>query len=132
MRKIMLVVVTSIAVSFAAHAQDKFPHSKGDMPFSAEAVKRPIDHDCPPEGTGKGDPQQAQNAAKNNFSATGTPVSIRITDFDRLERSAIIARNCAAKHKQNCHRVEIDSEGLPTNREQLKDIATTEAGDTVG
>ena len=132
MRNIILLVLASVAVSLAAQAQDKFRPGKEDMPFNAAAVKRPIDHDCAPEGTGKGDAQQSQNAAKNNFSATGTPVPIRITDFDRLERAAIIARNCAAKHKHNCHKLEIDSSGLPTDREQLKDIATTEGGDKVG
>src|ERR1051325_6514305 len=132
MRNIILLVVASVAASLAAQAQDMFPHSTEDMPFNAAAVKRPIDPDCAPEGTGKGDAQQAQNTAKNNFGATGTPVPIRITDFDRLEKAAIIARNCAAKKKNNCRRLEIDSAGLPTDREQLKDIATTEAGDAVG
>jgi hypothetical protein len=127
-----LFLIAAISFASMALAEDKFLYKKSDMPFNATAVKRPIDEDCRAEGTGKGGAQEQQNAAKNRFDATGDPVTIKVTDFDRLERAAIVARNCAAKHKHGCHAVAIDQGGLPTDRSQLKDIATTAAGDSVG
>lgn len=124
------------AVTVLAQAPNKFPFKKQDMPFNAAAVERPIDRDCGTEGSAKSNnaterARQAQNRAKNQFDATGTPVPILITDFDRLEKATVRARKCAANNMDNCHRVDLTGE-LPSDRAQLKDLATTKAGAPVG
>jgi hypothetical protein len=130
--RVLSLVTFCLAVTALAQTPKKFPYKEADMRFNAPPVERPIDRDCGAEGTGKGDYQQAQNRAKNNFGAQGTPVPVLITDFDRLEKATLRARNCWAKKQTNCRKLEMDSSGLPVDREELKDIAKSAAGDSVG
>lgn len=126
------------AVTTLAQAPKKFPFEKKDMPFKQIAVEHPIDRDCAAEGTAKTNTaaeraRQAQNRAKNRFDAQGAPVPILIADFDRLEKATVRARNCWAKKQTGCRKLELEtSSGMPANREQLHDIATTAAGAKVG
>jgi hypothetical protein len=129
-------VMLCVAVAALAQAPNKFPFKKQDMPFNAPAVERPIDRDCGAEGSAKSTnaterARQAQNRAKNQFGAQATPVPVRVTDFDRLEKATVRARKCAANNLSNCHRVDLTG-GMPSDRGQLKDIATTAAGAKVG
>jgi hypothetical protein len=131
-----LFVTLCIAVTALAQPPNKFPFKIQDMPFNAPAVERPIDRDCAAEGSAKNTTptekaRRAQNRAKNGFGAGGTPVPILITDFDRLEKATLRARVCAANNWSNCRRVNLTG-GMPSDRGQLKDIATTAAGAKVG
>jgi hypothetical protein len=130
--KLGFLILCYLALAVPTLAQKKFPYDKEAMPFNAPAVKRDIDEDCSDEGTGKGDAQRAQNRAKNNFAAKGKPVPILITDIDRLEKATIAARNCFAKHGTKCKQLAIDPDGLPIDRKQLRDIATTGNGVSLG
>lgn len=130
--RLVTFLLLCLAVAVPARPQKKFPYEKADMPFNAPAVERPIDRDCADGGTGSGDHQQAQNRAKNDFGAQGTPVPVTITDFDRLERASLRARVCAQKPQGNCRPLKLDSKMLPADRDQLKDIARTAGGATVG
>jgi hypothetical protein len=122
------------AVTALAQAPKKFPFEKQDMPFKQIAVERPIDRDCGAEGSAKSssDLERARQA-QNRANKQGAPVPILVTDFDRLEEATVRARNCAAKKKKaaNCPRLD-QTGGMPSDRRQLQDIATTEAGKTVG
>jgi hypothetical protein len=54
------------------------------LPFDAIKERHPIDDSCSDDGAAQPDtPQAAQNDAKNNFCATGTPINI---DFDVLHQ----------------------------------------------
>ena len=133
---IVLFLLFCIAVTTLAQPQNKFPFKKQDMPFNAPAVERPIDRDCRAEGSAKNTSaveraRQAQNRAKNQFGAQETPVTIRITDFDRLEKAVLRARNCAANNGSNCHRVDLTG-GMPSDRGQLRNITTTASGAQIG
>lgn len=55
------------------------------LPFAAIAKERPIDSVCPPEGAATNDEKRMENQAKNNFLATGNPVSVTLQDFKLLQ-----------------------------------------------
>lgn len=120
-----------VAVTALGQGPNKFPFKRQEMPFNAPAVERPIDRDCGAEGTANGPAQEAQNIAKNDFSAKGDPVPMLVTDFDRLEKATLRARICAAEGWSNCRKVKLSAK-LPVDRDQLKDIAATAGGATVG
>lgn len=84
------------------------------LPFNSIAQHHPIDDSCGPDGNGKpGSPQAAQNNAKNNFCATGTPVDV---DFDVLHQMQEVAGQ----------RVTFGSDAsLPQDRSPLRSIPTT-------
>ncbi|MDT7780082.1 MAG: hypothetical protein QOC99_2594 [Acidobacteriota bacterium] len=126
-------VLFCLAVTALAQTPNKFPYGEKDMQFNAKPVERDIDRKCVPEGTGSDEGQRAQNRSKNRFDAQGTPIPILISDFDSLEKATVRARNCWAKHLANCKMVELNKvSGLPANRDQLKDIAKTASGQTIG
>lgn len=125
------IFLTLLFCGVSALAQDKFPYSVTDMPFNARAVHRGIDTGCSDNGGAAPGPRQEQNKAKNNFGASGTAVVIRVTDIDLLERASIRARNCAARNGANCKRLDLAG-GIPEDREQLKAIATSSAGNELG
>lgn len=54
-----------------------------DIPFGSIGKVRPIDNACGPEGAGSAK-SQLQNAVKNNFCASGTPVNFNRQLGDRL------------------------------------------------
>jgi hypothetical protein len=69
----------------AAHHAVAAPASLScTLPFDSIKQHHPIDDSCSADGAAQPDtPQSAQNDAKNNFCATGTPVNI---DFDVLHQ----------------------------------------------
>ena len=134
--RFLLLVLFGLSVFLQAQTPNKFPFKKQDMPFNAAAVERPIDHDCGSGGTDSGAAaQQAQNRAKNDFGEHGTPVEIKITDFDLLEKATEDAKKCAANHLTGCQKLVMTNVGdqlLPSDRNPLKNIARTAAGASVG
>ena len=58
------------------------------LPFDAIKQAHAIDSSCEAAGTASSGPQSAQNEAKNNFCATGTPVSLNFNNFAQLQQAA--------------------------------------------
>ena len=57
------------------------------LPFAPIADQHTIDHSCTIAGDlGEDGPNQAQNRTKNNFCATGTPVSATWNTFKKLQK----------------------------------------------
>lgn len=84
------------------------------LPFQSIATRHPIDGSCPANGAAKlNTPQAAQNQAKNNFCASGTPVNI---DFDVLRQ---LQQDAATKGISFGG----DSQ-LPDDRSQLRNLPT--------
>lgn len=127
----LFIAACLVASFFAAVYGQQFPYQITDMPFNAQAVHRGIDTNCSDGGSAGAGPRREQNKAKNNFGVSGTAVVIKVTDIDRLERASVRARRCAANNGVNCKRLDLQG-GLPSDRDQLKDIATSAAGDDLG
>jgi hypothetical protein len=67
----------------------KFETELVDLPFARIAEQHEIDRRCPATGKADGNIYHyAQNAAKNNFIAKGTPVPLNFTDFTRLQEAS--------------------------------------------
>lgn len=58
------------------------------LPFDAIKQTHAIDSSCEASGTASSGPQAAQNEAKNNFCATGTPVNLNFNNFPQLQQAA--------------------------------------------
>jgi hypothetical protein len=58
------------------------------LPFDAIKQTHAIDSSCEASGTASSAPQASQNEAKNNFCATGTPVSLNFNNFAQLQQAA--------------------------------------------
>src|ERR1039458_6210482 len=58
------------------------------LPFEAIKQTHAIDSSCEAPGTGSAGPQAAQNEAKNNFCATGSPVNLNFNNFAQLQQAA--------------------------------------------
>lgn len=133
MKRIFQIGFLLLCLSVCLSAQtNKFPYDKADMPFNAQPVERSIDKTCSDEGKASAPSQKAQNRAKNDFRATNSPIAIQVTDFDRLEKATLRARNCWANHLTGCRKLEIDASGLPADRQQLLNIASTGTGASIG
>jgi hypothetical protein len=91
------------------------------LPFAALMSKHPIDDNCNPDGSATTPAQKLQNEAKNNFCATGTPVSITYAHLAKLQT---LAEQLGVPHGS--------SNSLPPDRGVLHDIFTTESGATIG
>lgn len=104
-------------------AQNGQPFDPGcQLPFAAIAVERPIDSICGIEGkTASNDQNHAQNRAKNNFCATGDPVTVTQADFVNLQ-AAVAAAGIPFGSAQR----------LPADRSVLHDIAKTSEGTSIG
>ena len=115
-----VIALASVGCGVAAvHAQGFKPDCP--LPFDSLAAKHPIDDDCGPEGTGTGEAQQAQNRAKNNFCATGTPVRITYATFQRLQHAAEQQGISFGSNSK-----------IPPDRSVLKDLYTTSDGAKLG
>jgi len=120
-------------VTCAAAQPNQFPFSESDMRarLNGRPVERDIDKTCAADGSATKIEHKTQNRAKNDFSRTSVPVRMRITDFDRLEKATVRARNCWKNDLSNCRKLELKG-GLPVDREQLVNMATTANGEDVG
>jgi len=58
------------------------------LPFDSIRQSHDIDELCAPGGEATTSAQLAQDEAKNNFCAAGSPVSLHFTDFDKLQTAA--------------------------------------------
>jgi hypothetical protein len=84
------------------------------LPFNAIEQHHPIDDSCGPDGLGAPNSSQAaQNDAKNNFCASGTPVDV---DFDVLHQMQDVAAKRVTFGGDN---------SLPQDRSLLRSIPTT-------
>ncbi len=91
------------------------------LPFDEIKEIHPIDDSCGIEGVGSSDAHLAQNRAKNNFCATGTPVRVTYNNFLRLQQ--------AAEKKSIPFG---SSNSLPEDRSVLRDVYITSAGKKLG
>lgn len=82
-----------------------------ELPFKDIAVKQSIDNICPIGGAAKGGAQLAQDQAKNNFCATGDPVTVTFDTFSQLQSAAEAAN---IPFGMGMH--------LPPDRSLLKDL----------
>jgi hypothetical protein len=58
------------------------------LPFDTIKQTHAIDSSCEAAGTASSGPQGAQNEAKNNFCATGTPANLKFSNFAQLQQAA--------------------------------------------
>ena len=58
------------------------------LPFDAIRQTHSIDSSCGPAGSASSAPQSAQNEAKNNFCASGSPVNLTFANFAQLQQAA--------------------------------------------
>jgi hypothetical protein len=94
------------------------------MPFPSPAPRQ-IDAMCPRGGTDdKNDNHRAQNAAKNYFTAKGTPVLLTFADFTDLQR--------ATDGMISSGRIKLDSKGYPNDRENSLRNQLTVQGQQIG
>lgn len=95
-------------------AQQQFDVNPADLPFARLAQPHAIDSQCP--NTGARDQNTyhyAQNALKNNFSAKGTPIFLRIDDFSRLQQ--------ASQSRIDQGLIKLQGK-YPEDRKQLRDL----------
>lgn len=84
----VLFVLFGIALAQQESPQ-KFETQLVDLPFARIAEQHEIDRRCPATGKADGNIYHyAQNAAKNNFTAKGTPVPLNFADFGRLQQAS--------------------------------------------
>lgn len=120
MRAMMLALAT-LATSSAAWGE---PFTVGcTLPFDGIKEEQDIDATCPAEGTGTTDAHRAQNRAKNNFCASGTPVLVTHLTMTRLQEAVEDADPDIPFGARDT---------LPPDRSRLKDLRTTTEGDLVG
>lgn len=118
MRFPILIVTTICAVVFCkpATAQQPFETKIDEVPFARIAEPHEIDRRCPATGKNDGNVfHYAQNAAKNNFKAKGTPVAVSIRDFTRLQQASQRRIESGAIVLQGKY---------PTDRARLKNLIT--------
>ena len=83
------IALLLIALIAAALAQQKLETPISQAPFASIAAHHDIDSKCPPTGSSDGNVYHyAQNSAKNNFNAKGTPVALALSDFTRLQEAS--------------------------------------------
>ncbi len=58
-----------------------------DLPFQAVARTHPIDETCGIQGSARSATTRAQNRAKNNLCATGTPIPVTMADLRNLQNA---------------------------------------------
>ena len=84
--------VTFVLFGIALAQQEpskKFETELVELPFARIAEQHEIDRRCPATGKADGNIYHyAQNAAKNNFTAKGTPVPLNFVDFTRLQQAS--------------------------------------------
>jgi uncharacterized protein YgiM (DUF1202 family) len=91
------------------------------LPFESIKASHSIDDSCGPEGKTQSALSQLQNAAKNNFCATGDPVLLTFDSFLKLQKAA-----------------EEDNipfgggQSLPKDRSVLRNLSKSDSGATVG
>jgi hypothetical protein len=91
------------------------------LPFDRIKEDRQIDESCGAEGRTQSPNSQAQNTAKNNFCANGSPVEVTFRSFVGLQRAA------------EANKIPFGSDRtLPDERSSLMNIYTTSDGHRIG
>ncbi len=112
------LIAVAVTLTGTARAQD-FPGCT--LPFDSIKESHPLDSSCGAEGKTTSDATRIQNTAKNNFCATGSPVSLTFQTFAKLQQAA---------EDQN---ISFGSDqGMPDDRSALRDLITTSSGQKVG
>lgn len=91
------------------------------IPFATVQQHHDIDDSCTADGNAGRPAQKAQNDAKNNFCAGGTPAEITTLSFQKLQAAAKKAGVSFGSDSQ-----------LPEDRTALRDVYTTSKGDKIG
>jgi hypothetical protein len=113
------LLVATLLVPRLIRAQEFHPPC-GTIPFEALKEEQDIDSECGLLGDpGANGVKQAENSAKNNFCATGTPANLTFVSFGKLEKK------WDAKTKD-------ERKALVADRSGLAGFYTTSDGDTVG
>lgn len=86
-RALRFAFAALITVASAAHAA-QFATGCGPLPFKAIAKGRAIDKTCGRDGVFDTPEHRAQNRAKNNFCATGAPLTVSFAQFVDLQGAA--------------------------------------------
>lgn len=124
-----LTIVLSILSAPVTHADTFTPGCS--VPFASIATNPSIDSNCGNEGGAFGGshpdtPQhRAQNRAKNNLCATGTPSRITVVTMKNLQKRT--------DQLKAAHQLKFGgSNNLPDDRSVLQGLVTTTDGNTVG
>lgn len=91
------------------------------LPFDAIKQTHAIDSSCEAAGTSSSASQAAQNEAKNNFCATGTPANLNFNNFAQLQQAA---ESAGVRFG--------GPSNLPPDRSVLHDILSLPSHETVG
>jgi hypothetical protein len=91
------------------------------LPFQPIAVKHPIDLTCGAEGRTRSATTQAQNRAKNNLCAKGSPAAISLEDLRNLQAAVMEAKIPFGRPNR-----------LPPDRSRLESLIQTTAGQAIG
>jgi hypothetical protein len=118
----VLCVALSATLTSAAPVRGDEPFNAGcTLPFAAIAKTHPLDGSCPIEGQGSVK-SQLQNRAKNNFCASGVPVTLTYQNFKSLQ-TAVNNDGTIPFGCPTC---------IPEDRSKLRDIFTLPNGIRIG
>ena len=111
---LLMVVVVFNMLQAQQATQQKLETKLTELPFARIAEAHENDRRCPATGKNDGNVfHYAQNAAKNNFSARGIPVTLSIRDFTRLQQAS----------QQKIETGEIALQGkYPADRNRLRNL----------
>jgi hypothetical protein len=91
------------------------------VPFATIQQHHAVDDKCDADGNATRPAQRAQNDAKNNFCATGTPAEVTPLSFKKLQAAAQATGVTFGSDSQ-----------LPADRSPLQGLYTTSNGDEIG
>ena len=91
------------------------------LPFESIKANHPIDDTCGPEGKTQSDLSRLQNAAKNNFCATGDPALLTFDSFLKPQKAA-----------EDDNIPFGGGQSLPKYRSVLKNLINSDSGAKVG
>lgn len=120
--RLVALVPIVLAIAFGIQTAAAQAFNPGcQVPFEDIKETHPIDASCGLEGVGNTDAQLAQNRAKNNFCAPGSPTRVTYSTFLKLQRAA---------EQQDIPFGSGNS--LPEDRAVLRDLYTTSTGVKLG
>jgi hypothetical protein len=116
----MLTLVVVFNTLQAQQETQKFETKLAELPFARIAETHDIDRRCPATGRNDGNVYHyAQNAAKNNFAAKGTPIALTVNDFTRLQQ--------ASQKQIDAGRIVLQGK-YPEDRTRLQNLITVRGG----
>jgi hypothetical protein len=119
---IPLLITLTATLTWIAPVRGDDPFNAGcTLPFASIAKTHPLDGSCPIEGQGSAK-SQLQNRAKNNFCASGVPVTLTYQNFKSLQ-TAVKNDGTIPFGCPTC---------IPDDRSKLRNIFTLPNGTKVG